>query len=248
MRYPSSYTLARGQGARWVQGPLGPFISHPGRARSAYVGLSYDQWVCILIHRAKASGHPIPGVAAITRARFPGYARLLRSQAARGLGNFEDEFDGWGDVSDELDGYGDVCTRTERRYRKVRARYKRKKSKFKRRGRRFMWIRTGTGKKKLAKLRRKMKKIKAKARTKTCAWTGRKRRRKQIKRIKTEERALETQLQKEHTQAQQELEDATEMAVESQREEASKPGLNPVLILGVVAGAGLLMVALAKKK
>ena len=182
----------------------------------------------------------------IIRSRYPAYARALGWPG--GYGNFNDGFDGWGDLSGELEGFGDVCTRTENRYKKLKAKIKRKKKLFKKRGRRFMWIRTGSGKKWIKNKNAKLKKIRRKAAGKSCSWVGRKSRKKKIKKLKQEEKALEKQLEIETQETSAALEAATKEAIESQAEEAKQPGSNPFLVLGIVAGIGLVMVVLAKKK
>lgn len=239
-------SYAQSRGAVWVAGPLGPFLAYPGTQREAHIGLTYDQWISVVTHRQRMGGYRVPGAPAVTRARYPSYARALG--LGDGYGNFSYELDGWGEMAGELDGYGDVCTRTQKRYGKLRAKIRKKRKLFKRRGRRFLWIRTGSGKKWLRKKKAKLRKIKAKGRSKSCSWTGRKRRRRQIRKLKKQEGALERKLDVEAKRSSAALERATQEAVEAQKVEARQPGANPFLILGVVAGAGLIMVALAKKK
>jgi|TARA_R110000824_G_scaffold105425_7_gene249549 hypothetical protein len=246
MGYRTLPSYAQSEGARWVAGPLGPYLAHRGTKKQAHLGLSYDQWLSVVVHRQRFGGAPVPGATEIIEDRYPAYARALYGQG--GYGNFSGGFDGWGGMADELDGYGDVCTRTEKRYKKLQAKIKRKKKKFKKRGRRFLWIKTGSGKKWVRNKTRKLKKIKAKARSKSCVWTGRKRRKKKIKELKQQEKALEKKLELETKETSAALERATQQAIEAQSVESQQPGSNPFLILGVVAGLGLIMVAIAKKK
>jgi len=246
MGYRTLPSYAQSDGARWVAGPLGPFLAYSGDQKCAHLGLSYDQWLSVVVHRQRMGGAALPGAPAIIRSRYPAYARALGWP--EGYGNFSSELDGWGEMAGQLDGYGDVCSRTESRYRKLRAKIKRKKKKFKKRGRRFLWIRTGDGSKWVRNKRRKLKKIKAKARSKSCAWTGRKRRKKKIKKLKQQEVALERKLELEAKETSAALERATADAVQAQAAESKQPAGNPILVLGVVAGFGLLMVAIAKKK
>ena len=241
MGYRTLPSMAVSKGAQWVAGPLGPYLATNMQPSCAHLGLSYDQWASILAHRNGAR-NVMPGTGAVIRARYPAYARALGMKVGYG------DFGSWGETSSDFGDFGDVCTRTEKRYKRKKKLYKRKKAKFKQRGRRFMWIRTGDGSKRLATIKRRMAAIKAKAKSKSCVWVGRKKRKKQIAKLAKEERVLEKQLQSDQEQTQLELKEATDAAIAAQSVEAAQPGANPFLILGGVAAVGLVMVFLAKKK
>lgn len=242
MGYRTLPSLAVSKGARWIAGPLGPYLSTPYPSGCAHVGMSYDQWVSVLVHRNRLANGIMPGTALVTQSKFPAYARAQR--AAQAIRQVKAE----GGTVSGFDGWGDVCTRTERRYKRKLARYKKKKKQFKRRGRRFLGIRTGSGKKRLATIKRRMARVKAKAKSKSCAWVGRKKRTAKIKQLEKEEKQLEAKLSKEQKASEKQLQKATEAAIKAQTVEARQPGANPVLVLGAVGIVGLIMVAIAKKK
>jgi len=244
MGYRTLPSLAVGEGAAWVSGPMGPYLGTPLDPKCAHVGLTYDQWVTVLVHRQRNKAGNMAGAEQVTIDKFPAYARALGYD----IGYGDMGFDGWGNPDTELDGYGDVCTRTERRYKRKKALLKKKKKQFKRRGRRFLGIRTGDGSKRLATIKRRMKKIRAKAAAKSCLWVGRKKRKKKIAKLEREEKQMEAKLVKEQAKAEKDLEAATAKAVAAAETEAAQPGANPLFILGGVALVGIVMVTLLKKK
>jgi ElaB/YqjD/DUF883 family membrane-anchored ribosome-binding protein len=240
-----TYKLARTKDAFWVQGPLGPFLGEGGmRVRDRHPGLSYDQWASIATFNGGDSPYLRPIADAITTAKFPQY---VSNYSGGGPLPYLRGFDGWGDLEDEddEDEFGDVCTRTKKRYKRKTALYKKKQKQFKRRGRRFLGIRTGSVKKRLAKIKRRMAKIKAKARKKGCYWASKakKAHKKKMAAETKRQDMLEKQIDAEHKQSQKNLEDATAEVVAT----GQTAGPNPILIVGLVAGAGILMVMMAKK-
>lgn len=234
-----TYQLAQTKDAFWVQGPLGPFLGD-GPVPCRHLGMSYDQWASIATHRGGNSPYLKPTARQIVNARFPSYlSNYLEQKSAA-------KVDGWGDFEDEeMDGFGDVCTRTQRRFRRKKKLYAKKKKQFKRRGRRFLGIRTGSGKKRLAKIKRRMAKIKAKARKKGCYWASKAKKstKKKIAAENLKQKMLEKKIEKEHAASQEKLEAATAEVVAS----GQSSGPNPLIVVGLVAGAGILMIALAKK-
>ena len=246
MGYRTLPSLVEGEGATWVSGPLGPYLATPLDPKCAHLGLSYDQWVTVLVHRQRSKSGNMAGAEQVTREKFPGYARALGYDM--GYGGLDSDFGGWGTPDTELDGYGDVCSRTEKKYKRKKALLKKKKKQFKRRGRRFLGIRTGDGSKRLSKIRRRMKKIRAKAVAKSCLWVGRKKRTKKIAKLEREEKQMEAKLVKEQAKAEKDLEQATAKAVAAAETEAAQPGTNPLFVLGGVALVGIVMVTLLKKK
>lgn len=239
MTLPTAH-LAQTKDAFWVQGPLGPFLGN-GPIPCRHLGLSYDQWASIATFKGGNSPYLKPTARQIVNTRFPAY--LSNYIEAAGA---DAETAGWGDLDyDEIDGFGDVCSRTKRRYKKKKALLKKKKKQFKKRGRRFLGIRTGSGKKRLATIRRRMAKIKAKARKKGCYWASKKKKatEKQIAAEKVKQKQLETRLEKEHSESQAKLEAATAEVMAA----GKTAGPNPLLVVGLVAGAGILMIALARK-
>ena len=232
-----TYHLARTKDAFWVQGPLGPFLGD-GTVRGRHPGMSYDQWASVATYKGGNSPYLQPTTRQITAARFPQYLSNYMPRTAV-------EVDGWGDPFEELDGFGDVCSRTQKRYKRKKALHKKKKKQFKRRGRRFLGIRTGSGKKRLAKIKRRMAKIKAKARKKGCYWASKAKKstKKKIAAEEAKQKMLEKKIEREHAESQEKLEAATAEVVASGR----SSGPNPLLVVGLVAGVGVLMIAMAKK-
>lgn len=239
MSLPTAH-LANTKDAFWVQGPLGPFLGD-GWVACRHPGLSYDQWASISTFKGGNSPYLRPTAQQITRARFPAYlSNYLRAAEQKA------ETDGWGDLDyDEIDGFGDVCSRTQRRYKKKKALLKKKKKQFKKRGRRFLGIRTGDGSKRLRTIKRRMARIKAKANRKKCYWASKakKQTKKKIAAEELKQKQLEKRIEKEHEESQAKLEQATAEVLAT----GQTSGPNPLLVVGLVAGAGIFMIMLARK-
>jgi ElaB/YqjD/DUF883 family membrane-anchored ribosome-binding protein len=232
----TTYDLANTSEAYWIQGPLGPFLGG-GPVSSRHLGMSYDQWVSLVAHRRKQNAYLRGTAERITEARFPAYdSNYLPHPERLALRGWEGEY---GD-------YGDACARKKRRYDRLRAKIRRKRKKFKRRGRRFMWIRTGTGRKWIRNKKNKLEKIRSRAASKGCYWASKAKRahKKKMRAAARKETALEAKIATEHAESQAQLEEATKEVVAAAE---SSPQVNPLLIVGIVAGAGILMVAMAKK-
>ena len=56
MGYRTLPSYAQSEGARWVAGPLGPYLAHRGTKKQAHLGLSYDQWLSVVVHRQRFGG------------------------------------------------------------------------------------------------------------------------------------------------------------------------------------------------
>jgi hypothetical protein len=257
----STYDLATTRDAYWIQGPLGPFLGG-GPVTSRHPGMSYDQWVCLVAHRRKQDAYLRASAERITKARFPAYdSNYLPHQDRLAMRGWEDDFGDLGDMAYdivptyELDGFGatdlggdfgDTCDRRKKRYQRLKRKIRKRKKRFKRRGRRFMWIRTGTGKKWIRNKRNRLEKIRTKAASKGCYWASRAKRahKKKMRAAARQETAIEAKIATEHAESQAQLEEATKEVVAAAE---SSPAVNPLLIVGLVAGAGILMVAMAKK-
>lgn len=240
-----TYKLAQIKDTFWIQGPLGPFLGEGGvRVRDRHPGISYDQWASIATHNGGTSPYLRPTAHAITMAKFPQYAS---NYSGGGPLPYLRGFEGWGewDDEDDEDEYGDVCSKTQKRYKRVRAKIKRKKKVFKRRGRRWMWIKVGDGSKWVSRKKRRLRKIKAKARRKGCYWASKakKAHKKKMAAESQRQKMLEKQIDAEHKASQKSLEQATAEVVAT----GQTAGPNPILVVGLVAGAGLLMIMMAKK-
>jgi ElaB/YqjD/DUF883 family membrane-anchored ribosome-binding protein len=232
----STYDLAATRDAYWIQGPLGPFLGG-GPVASRHPGMSYDQWVSLVAHRREQDAYLRASAERITQDRFPAYDSNYLPQPDRlTMRGWEDDF---GD-------FGDTCDRRKKRYDRLKRKIRKKKRKFKRRGRRFMWIRTGTGKKWIRNKRNRLEKIRTKAASKGCYWASKAKRahKKKMRAAARKETALEAKIATEHAESQAQLEEATKEVVAAAE---SSPAVNPLLIVGIVAGAGILMVAMAKK-
>tara|TARA_R110002060_G_scaffold18741_1_gene25690 strand:- start:17 stop:697 length:681 start_codon:yes stop_codon:yes gene_type:complete len=226
-------------------------LEYPGPPGSVHLGLSYDQWVAVLMHRQRMGGQHIPGAVQVILRRYPAYARALAARANR---NFRQGLGGNGAGAAELGDFGSgVCTSLQEDYLDAKAQIKKEKKREAGKGKKtWRWytlgLRVADKKKYIKKLQGDMGEAKREARNESCSWTGRKSRKKKVKKLEREEKELEVKLAKDTRRTEKALRRATRKAVKAQEVQAAQPTQNPVLILGGVAVFGLLMFVLVKKK